>query len=168
MEAGAKTQRRTSSRTRSERKLGWLLCAPAVIAMLAVTAYPIGYAFVLSLQKLDLRFPEQTEFVGLANYGTVLSSELWWTDVFNTVFIMVISVTIELVLGMAIALVMHRAIFGRGVDPHLGPDPLRDHHRRRRLRLAVRLRLRLGLRQQPAVHRRRNGLVRRPLQLASR
>jgi multiple sugar transport system permease protein len=104
-----------SSRTRSERKLAWMLCAPAVIAMLAVTAYPIGYAIVLSLQKLDLRFPEQSEFVGLANYGTVLSSELWWTDVFNTVFIMVISVAIELVLGMAIALVMHRAIFGRAV-----------------------------------------------------
>jgi multiple sugar transport system permease protein len=115
MEAGTTTRGHTSSRTRSERKLAWMLCAPAVIAMLAVTAYPIGYAVVLSLQKLDLRFPEQTEFVGLANYGTVLSSELWWTDVFNTVFIMVISVTIELVLGMAIALVMHRAIFGRGL-----------------------------------------------------
>jgi multiple sugar transport system permease protein len=105
----------TSSRTRSERKLAWMLCAPAVIAMLAVTAYPIGYAIVLSVQKLDLRFPEQTEFVGLANYGTVLSSELWWTDIFNTLFVMVISVTIELILGMAIALVMHRAIFGRGL-----------------------------------------------------
>jgi multiple sugar transport system permease protein len=104
-----------SSRTRSERKLAWILCAPAVLAMLAVTAYPIGYAIVLSFQKLDLRFPEQTEFVGLANYGTVLSSELWWTDVFNTVFIVVISVGIELVLGMAIALVMNRAIFGRGL-----------------------------------------------------
>jgi multiple sugar transport system permease protein len=115
MEAGARTHGRTSSRTRSERKLAWMLCAPAVIAMLAVTAYPIGYAVVLSLQKLDLRFPEQTEFIGLSNYGTVLSSELWWTDVFNTVFIMVISVTIELALGMAIALVMHRAIFGRGL-----------------------------------------------------
>ncbi|HVT00277.1 MAG TPA: sugar ABC transporter permease [Solirubrobacterales bacterium] len=104
-----------SSRTRSERKLAWLLCAPAVTVMLAVTAYPILYAFVLSLQKLDLRFPEQTEFIGLSNYGTVLSSELWWLDVWNTVVIMVISVAIELALGMLIALVMHRAIFGRGV-----------------------------------------------------
>ena len=92
-----------------------MLCAPAVVVMLAVTAYPIVYAFVLSLQKLDLRFPEQTEFIGLSNYGTVLSSELWWLDVFNTLLIMVISVAIELVLGMVIALVMHRAIFGRGV-----------------------------------------------------
>lgn len=104
-----------SERTRSERRLGWLLCAPAVLAMLAVTAYPIGYAIVLSLQKLDLRFPEQGEFIGLENYGTVLTSELWWTDFFNTLLIVVISVSVELVLGMAIALVMHRAIFGRAV-----------------------------------------------------
>jgi multiple sugar transport system permease protein len=104
-----------SARTRSERKLAWMLCAPAVIAMLAVTAYPIGYAIVLSLQQVDLRFPEEGGFVGLDNYTAVLSSELWWTDFFNTVFILVTTVAIELVLGMAIALVMHRAIFGRGV-----------------------------------------------------
>ncbi|HVW45915.1 MAG TPA: sugar ABC transporter permease [Solirubrobacterales bacterium] len=113
--APAAKPRKASSRTRSERKLAWMLCAPAVIVMLAVTAYPILYAFVLSLQKLDLRFPEQTEFIGFANYGTVLSAELWWLDVWNTFVIMVISVSIELVLGMAIALVMHRAIFGRGL-----------------------------------------------------
>jgi len=104
-----------SQRTRSERKLAWMLCAPAVLAMLAVTAYPIGYAIVLSLQQVDLRFPEDGGFVGLDNYTAVLGSELWWTDFFNTVFVMVTSVAIELVLGMAVALVMHRAIFGRGV-----------------------------------------------------
>ncbi|HTU16034.1 MAG TPA: sugar ABC transporter permease [Solirubrobacterales bacterium] len=104
-----------SARTRSERRLGWLLCAPAAIAMLAVTAYPIGYALVLSVQQVDLRFPDEGGFVGFQNYSAVLTSSLWWTDVFNTVFLSVVSVTIELALGMAIALVMHRAIFGRGV-----------------------------------------------------
>jgi len=104
-----------SQRTRSERKLAWMLCAPAVLAMLAVTAYPIGYAIVLSLQQVDLRFPDEGGFVGLDNYIAVLGSELWWTDFFNTIFILVTTVAIELVLGMAIALVMHRAIFGRGV-----------------------------------------------------
>jgi multiple sugar transport system permease protein len=105
----------TSARTRSEHRLAWLLCAPAVLAMLAVTAYPIGYAIVLSVQQIDLRFPDEGGFVGLDNYVSVLSSNLWWTDVFNTVFLTVVTVSIELVLGMAIALVMHRAIFGRGV-----------------------------------------------------
>src|ERR1700759_305276 len=97
MEASARTPQppaakpgKKSSRTKSERKLAWMLCAPAVVVMLAVTAYPIVYAFVLSLQKLDLRFPEQTEFIGLSNYGTVLSSELWWLDVWNTLLIMVV------------------------------------------------------------------------------
>jgi multiple sugar transport system permease protein len=105
----------TSDRTRSERRLGWLLCAPAVIAMLLVTAYPIGYAIVLSLQDVDLRFPDEGGFVGLDNYVSVLSSGLWWQDLFNTLFVTVISVAIELALGMIIALVMYRAIFGRGL-----------------------------------------------------
>ena len=104
-----------SDRYRSERRLGWMLCAPAVIAMILVTAYPIGYAFVLSLQEIDLRFPEDGGFVGLANYEAVLTSSLWWEDVINTTVITVVSVALELALGMIIALVMHRAIFGRGV-----------------------------------------------------
>jgi multiple sugar transport system permease protein len=107
--------RGVSDRSREERRLGWLLCAPAVIAMLLVTAYPICYAIVLSLQHIDLRFPDEGGWVGLTNYETVLTSPLWWTDVFNTVFITVVSVAIELTIGMALALVMHRAIFGRGL-----------------------------------------------------
>ena len=63
-----------SEGARAERRLGWLLCAPAVIVMLAVTAYPIGYAVWLSLQRYDLRFPAARQFVGLANYATVLTS----------------------------------------------------------------------------------------------
>src|SRR5215216_2949419 len=107
-------KRKVTDRARAERKLAWLLCAPAVIAMLVVTGYPIAYAIYLSLQKYDLRFPDDKEFVGLGNYGDVLTSSTWWTDVLNTVIITVISVSLELVLGMLIALVMHRAIFGRG------------------------------------------------------
>ena len=104
-----------SDRAREERRLGWLLCAPAVIVMLAVTAYPIGYAIWLSLQRADLRFPNDSEFVGLSNYGDVLGSSVWWEHVWNTVSITVVSVAIELVLGMLIALVMHRVLVGRGL-----------------------------------------------------
>jgi multiple sugar transport system permease protein len=108
------TKKRVSDRAKAERKLAWTLCAPAVIAMLVVTGYPIGYAFYLSLQKFDLRFPDDKEFVGLSNYADVLSSTTWWNDLATTLIITVISVALELVLGMLIALVMHRAIFGRG------------------------------------------------------
>jgi multiple sugar transport system permease protein len=106
---------KTTDRTKAERKLAYMLCAPAVIAMLLVTVYPILYAIALSVQKVDLRFPEESGFVGLANYGAVLSSPLWWEDVFNTALVTVVSVAIELVIGMALALVMHRALFARGL-----------------------------------------------------
>ena len=110
----APKRKRISDRARAERRLGWLLCAPAVIVMLLVAGYPIINAFVLSLQRADLRFPNANKFIGFDNYGTVLSSSLWWQDVFHTLIITGISVAIELVLGMMLALVMHRAIFGRG------------------------------------------------------
>jgi multiple sugar transport system permease protein len=100
---------------RAERRLGWLLCAPAVVVMLAVTAWPIIYSLWLSLQRYDLKFPDQREFVWFDNYVTVLSNGYWWTAFGVTAFITVISVVIELVLGMLLALVMHRTIVGRGL-----------------------------------------------------
>jgi len=100
---------------RSQRRLAYLLITPAVILMLAVTAYPIGYAIWLSLQRYNLASPADNKFVGLANYQTILTDKYWWTAFFITLAITVISVAIEFVLGLALALVMHRTIFGRGV-----------------------------------------------------
>jgi multiple sugar transport system permease protein len=102
-----------TDRARAERRLGWLLCAPAVVVMLFVAGFPILYAFWLSLRRADLRFPNAGKFVGLQNYIAVLTSSTWWQDVLNTVIITVFSVAIELVLGMLIAQAMYRAIFAR-------------------------------------------------------
>jgi multiple sugar transport system permease protein len=115
VETPAKGRKKLSEGARAERRLGWMLCAPAVIIMVAVTAYPIVYSIYLSLQRYDLRFPDQAEFIGLDNYVSVLTSPYWWIAFWNTVIITIVSVSIELVLGMALAVVMHRAIFGRGL-----------------------------------------------------
>lgn len=96
-----------------EHRLGWLLAAPAVVAMAAVTAYPILAAVWLSLYRYDLRFPDARTFVGLRNYATILTSAIWWKSVGATLIITVPSVSVELVLGMGLALVMHRALIGR-------------------------------------------------------
>ncbi len=100
---------------RSQRRLAYLLIAPAVLLMVAVTAYPIGYAVWLSLHRYNLASPADISFIGLANYQTILTDKYWWTAFFVTLAITVISVAIEFALGLALALVMHRAIFGRAV-----------------------------------------------------
>ncbi len=97
----------------TDQKLGWLLCTPAMIVMITVTAYPIVYAFRLSLSRYDLRFPDSSAFTGIDNYLSVLSSPIWWEGLLNTLIITVCSVSVELLLGMIFALVMHRAIIGR-------------------------------------------------------
>jgi multiple sugar transport system permease protein len=103
-----------SEGARAERRLGWLLCAPAVIVMIGVTAYPVVYAIYLSLQRYNLELPQDKMFVGLSNYAAVLSSPYWWTALKVTLIITIISVSITLVLGMLLAQVMHRTLFGRG------------------------------------------------------
>jgi multiple sugar transport system permease protein len=107
-------RRQLSEGARAERRLGWLLCAPAVIVMIAVTAYPVFYAVYLSLQRYDLRFPNLAKFIGLSNYWAVLTSYYWQHALVVTLIITIISVALELVLGMLLALLMYRTLFGRG------------------------------------------------------
>jgi multiple sugar transport system permease protein len=115
-EPAAKGRRRArlSEGARAERRLGWLLCAPAVIVMLAVTAYPIGYAVYLSFQRYIMSAPQLNKSVGFSNYGAILSSPFWWHALVVTIIITVVSVAIEFVLGMLLALLMYRTIWGRG------------------------------------------------------
>ncbi len=103
-----------TERSSAENKLGLKLVAPAVILMLLVTAYPMLQALYLSLFRYRLTNPDEKEFVGVDNYLAVLGDSLFWRDTWNTVLIMVITVGVELVIGFAFAMVMHRVIFARG------------------------------------------------------
>jgi multiple sugar transport system permease protein len=104
-----------SDRSRAENNLGMKLVAPAIFLMLLVTAFPMLRALYLSLFNYSLTSPDEREFLGLANYWTALTDPLFWETTLNTVFIMVVTVAFELVIGFAFAMVMHRVIFARGI-----------------------------------------------------
>ena len=106
---------RASDRAVAEDRLGMKLVAPAVVLMVLVTAYPMIQALYLSLFKYRLTVPDDKSFTGLDNYLTVLSDSLFWKDMLNTVIIMVVTVAIELVIGFAFAMVMHRIMIARGL-----------------------------------------------------
>lgn len=103
-----------TERSAAENSLGRRLVLPAVIVMLVVTAYPMLRALYLSLFRYRLTTPDDREFVGLSNYLTVLTDGLFWRDMGNTVLIMLVTVGVELVIGFAFAMVMHRIVFARG------------------------------------------------------
>jgi multiple sugar transport system permease protein len=111
--AGARAK--VSDRSAAENRLGQRLIAPAVILMLIVTAWPMIQALYLSLFRYRLTTPDDRSFVWLGNYATILTDGLFWRNTFNTVVIMVVTVAVELVIGFAFAMVMHRIIFARGV-----------------------------------------------------
>ena len=103
-----------SDRAKAENRLGLKLVAPAVFLMLLVTAWPMLLALYLSLLRYRLTTPDDREFQGISNYTTILTDPLFWQDTLNTVIIMVVTVAVELVIGFAFAMVMHRIIFARG------------------------------------------------------
>ena len=87
-----------------------------VIALVA--AYPIGYAIWLSMTEYSLRTPGKWRFVGFDNYTEAFGSTEFWDAVKNTFIFTGISVTLELVIGLGMALAMHAAFKGRGDPAH--------------------------------------------------
>jgi multiple sugar transport system permease protein len=104
----------TSDRVKGERRLGFYLTLPSYIVMILVTAYPLGYALVLSLYNYRLTDPAGRTFVGLQNYLVILTDPVWWNDFVTTALITLVTVAVELVLGFWFAFVMLRIIRGRG------------------------------------------------------
>jgi multiple sugar transport system permease protein len=110
----ARTERRRS-RGLSERRLAAAMVSPSLIVMAAVAAYPIGYAIWLSLNEYSVRVPGLSRWAGLRNYETAIESREFWEAFRNTFVFTGISVSIELVLGIAFALAMHQAFRGRAL-----------------------------------------------------
>src|SRR5262245_36976636 len=79
-----------SEGARAERRLGWMLCAPAVIVMVAVTACPIAYAVYLSLERYNLWLPNAVKSAALDTYAAVLSPPYWWHALVVTLIITIV------------------------------------------------------------------------------
>ncbi len=98
-----------------ERRTGWLLTIPALLLLLAVFAYPIGRAFWQSFITRNLGTQLHPVFSGLANYGRMAQDGRFWQSLGNSTIFTLASVTLELILGMGIALVLNQAFRGRGI-----------------------------------------------------
>ncbi len=98
------------------KTMAYLMVLPALLIILGVVFYPIADAFWLSLHDIDLRYPQQGEpFIGLKNYTDAFADpDLWDAFRFTSLFA-VISVSIELVFGMFVALLLNRKFAGRGI-----------------------------------------------------
>ena len=113
--SGRKSDKVASDRSTAENRLGLKLVAPAVVLMLLVTAWPMIQALYLSMFRYRLTAPDDRAFVGIDNYLTILSDDQFWKSTGTTLLIMVVTVAVELVIGFAFAMVMHRIVFARGL-----------------------------------------------------
>ncbi|MFU8883978.1 MAG: carbohydrate ABC transporter permease [Cyanobacteriota bacterium] len=92
-----------------------LLMAPALLLLLAVFVWPILYYGWLSLQALSVDTGLEAVPVGLANWQRLLGDSRFWQDTGQTLRFAGVSVGLELLLGLAIALLLHQRWRGRGL-----------------------------------------------------
>lgn len=87
---------------------------PALVLLSLVTVYPILYVFYLSLHRKLLIF-DISKFVGFKNYQFLFSDERFWNALKNTVYFTALSVSLELILGLSIALLLQRSFRLKGI-----------------------------------------------------
>jgi ABC-type sugar transport system permease subunit len=101
---------------RADRRFAWVLVTPALATVAGVAVFPLAWTIWESLHRHDLRMPWLGRpFVGLANYGEILADRRFWEALGHTVLFTAASVTLEILLGLALALAMNRAFRGRGL-----------------------------------------------------
>jgi multiple sugar transport system permease protein len=116
IQAGTSAPRR--SRGISERRLAAYMVSPSLALIALVAAYPILYAFWLSLHEYSVRVAGLSRWagpVGLRNYDAILHDPEFWSALRNTFIFTAFSVTFEVIIGMAMALAMHSAFRGQGI-----------------------------------------------------
>ncbi len=92
---------------RNDRASTWLFLAPALIFLAITALFPLLYSLYLSFFKLKLNLPNQTpEFVGFANYIRMFTDNLLHVSTLNTVLFAIVSVALEVVLGLMLAMIL--------------------------------------------------------------
>ncbi len=98
-----------------DRRFGYMLVAPAVIVLLAITVYPLFYNVWNSLHNDVVTTGLPPTWSGLANYKRIFTDNLFIPSLVRTLGFTVVSVTIETLIGLALALALNRAFPGRGL-----------------------------------------------------
>src|SRR3954449_13324921 len=109
---------RKRSRGLSEKRLAFLMVSPSMILIAIVAAYPILYAIWLSLHEYSVRVAGLSRWagpLGLRNYTTALQDSEFWKALVTTLVFTAVSVFLELLIGLAMAMAMHAAFRGQGL-----------------------------------------------------
>lgn len=87
---------------------------PAMVLILGVIVYPLGLSFYYSLTNYSILRPLSRKFIGLANYIDIIQSPLFWDSLWKTMYFTVISVGLEFLIGLGVALFLCRTFRGKG------------------------------------------------------
>jgi trehalose/maltose transport system permease protein len=108
-------EEKASRLTRLRVRSAWLFMAPMLIVLALVAGWPLLRTIWFGFTDANLSDLGGAEFIGLINYYYLLQDPDWWNAVWNTFVFATVSVTLETVLGLGIALALNAHFRGRGL-----------------------------------------------------
>ncbi len=100
---------------RERVRSAWLFTSPMLVVLALVAGWPLLRTIWFGFTDARLDDMAAAQFIGLGNFVLLVEDETWWRAVRNTVWFTVVSVSLETVLGMIIALVLNARFAGRGL-----------------------------------------------------
>jgi multiple sugar transport system permease protein len=100
---------------RSRALPGYLFLAPALIVTVAIMLYPLVFSLWTSFESYQLARPDEREFIGLDNYLWTIQSQNFLNSITVTLVFTVVAVSLEFLLGLALALLVNREFRGQGI-----------------------------------------------------
>ncbi|MBN9105008.1 MAG: sugar ABC transporter permease [Propionibacteriaceae bacterium] len=100
-------RRHTSATSQVQTRFAWLLLAPAILVVFGVILYPLYRTVLVSLFDVRSALDPSPAFVGLGNYVAMLSSPSVWASLGRTLYFTVVSLIIEVTLGLCLALLLN-------------------------------------------------------------
>lgn len=104
----------SKNKAKYQSRTAYMMIAPAVLIIFGMGIFPVCYSIWLSFNKVHpMSF--ETDFIGLQNYSEIFANSEFWQSIGITLYFCIVSIAVQMVLGVLVAMLLNQRFVGRGI-----------------------------------------------------
>ncbi len=104
----------SKNKAKYQARTAYMMIAPAVLIIFGMGIFPVCYSIWLSFNKVHpMTF--ETDFIGLQNYSEIFANSEFWQSIGITLYFCIVSIAVQMVLGVLVAMLLNQRFVGRGI-----------------------------------------------------
>lgn len=104
----------SKNKAKYQARTAYMMIAPAVLIIFGMGIFPVCYSIWISFNKVHpMTF--ETDFIGLQNYSEIFANSEFWQSIGITLYFCIVSIAVQMVLGVLVAMLLNQRFVGRGI-----------------------------------------------------